>query len=179
MTGGGFSGKAAIVGIGESDYVRGSDRLPVDLMLEATTTAIADAGLRTGDLERPFPEELNRRVADLSARLWFAPTERSRQALLNEGAVADRVLVTGNTVVDALHHVAALPYDASVGPLAGLLPKEKLVLVTAHRRESFGGPLQEICQAIRDLAARFAAAPSPASRAAAAGSFSNCATASS
>lgn len=115
-----------------------------------------EAGLRTGNLQQPFPEELNRRVADLSARLLFAPTERSRQALLAEGVPPERIAVTGNTAIDALQHAAALPYDWSAGPLAGLPTGKRLVLVTAHRRESFGEPLGEICRGVRELALRHA-----------------------
>jgi UDP-N-acetylglucosamine 2-epimerase len=115
-----------------------------------------EAGLRTGDLARPFPEEMNRRVADTVAGLLFAPTERARQALLAEGAAADDILVTGNTVIDALLTVAARPYDWRRGPLAGLPREARLVVVTAHRRESFGAPFRALCQAIRDLARQFA-----------------------
>jgi UDP-N-acetylglucosamine 2-epimerase (non-hydrolysing) len=114
-----------------------------------------EAGLRTGDLYRPFPEEANRRIADSLSELLFAPTERARQALLQEGIPAERILVTGNTVIDALLAVAAQPYDWSNGPLANIPGDHQLVLVTAHRRESFGAPLQEICLAVRDLALRF------------------------
>ena len=102
-------------------------------------------------------EDMERRIADLAATAYFAPTTRSRDALLGENVPPDRIHVTGNTVVDALHHVAALPYDIATGPLAELPPHRRLVLVTAHRRESFGGPFRELCHAIRDLAATFAA----------------------
>jgi UDP-N-acetylglucosamine 2-epimerase (non-hydrolysing) len=111
-----------------------------------------EAGLRTGDLQRPFPEEANRRIADLLAEAWFAPTPHARQALLAEGCDPDRVYVTGNTVIDALFDVAARDYDWASGPLAGVDRKRPLVLVTAHRRESFGRPFQELCEAIRSLA---------------------------
>jgi UDP-N-acetylglucosamine 2-epimerase (non-hydrolysing) len=102
-----------------------------------------EAGLRTGDLQAPFPEEANRRIIDVFADLLFAPTERSSQVLLDEGHEPERVLVTGNTVVDALHWISSR------------LPEEKLadeVLITVHRRESFGGPLHEILAAIHELA---------------------------
>jgi UDP-N-acetylglucosamine 2-epimerase (non-hydrolysing) len=114
-----------------------------------------EAGLRTGDKHRPFPEEINRRIADLVADLHFAPTERARQALLREGCREADVHVTGNTVVDALNDVAARPYDWSSGPLAGIPLQDKLVLITAHRRESFGEPFRELCLAIRELSRRF------------------------
>jgi UDP-N-acetylglucosamine 2-epimerase len=114
-----------------------------------------EAGLRTGDRFRPFPEEINRCVADRVSDYLFAPTERARQTLLREGFPDGTIYVTGNTVIDALLDVASRPYDWSSGALNGLPPDAKFVLVTAHRRESFGGPFQEMCQAIRMLAERF------------------------
>lgn len=111
-----------------------------------------EAGLRTRDRYHPFPEEVNRVAADAIAELMFAPTELSRENLLREGHPASRVLVTGNTVIDALHFAANMPYDWSAGPLAGIPVERRLVLVTAHRRESFGEPLRELCTAVRDLA---------------------------
>jgi UDP-N-acetylglucosamine 2-epimerase len=114
-----------------------------------------EAGLRCGDRQRPFPEEINRRVADLVADLYFAPTESARQALLHEGCVPEGIFVTGNTVIDALHDVALREFDWSASPLAALPVHKKLVLITAHRRESFGEPFRELCHAIRELASRF------------------------
>ncbi len=114
-----------------------------------------EAGLRTGDPFKPFPEEVNRRFADGLADLLFAPTVRARQALLEESIPPAKIWVTGNTVVDALLSVAARPYDWSAGPLANIPQDHRLVLVTAHRRESFGAPLREICLAIRELALQF------------------------
>jgi UDP-N-acetylglucosamine 2-epimerase len=114
-----------------------------------------EAGLRTGDRFRPFPEEINRHVADRVSDFLFAPTERARQALLREGSPDCAIYVTGNTVIDALLNVASRPYDWSSSPLRELPNEAKFVLITAHRRESFGGPFQEICQAIRTLADRF------------------------
>ncbi len=114
-----------------------------------------EAGLRTGDKQRPFPEEINRRLADLVAGLYFAPTENARRALLREGCPDRDIHVTGNTVVDALNDVAARKYDWSSGPLSILPPDRRLVLITAHRRESFGQPFRELCLAIRDLARMF------------------------
>lgn len=116
-----------------------------------------EAGLRTGDRYRPFPEEMNRRIADVLADMLFAPTERSRQTLLAEGISPERVVVTGNTVVDALMMIAEQPYDWSAGPLSQVPNDGRLVLVTAHRRESFGAPLREMCMAIRQLALHFVA----------------------
>jgi UDP-N-acetylglucosamine 2-epimerase len=116
-----------------------------------------EAGLRTGDKRRPFPEEINRRLADAVADAFFAPTERARQALLREGTNDADIYVTGNTVIDALLDVAARPYNWSAGPLAGLPQGKRLVLITAHRRESFGQPFRDLCHAIRTLAVGFAA----------------------
>jgi UDP-N-acetylglucosamine 2-epimerase (non-hydrolysing) len=116
-----------------------------------------EAGLRTGDKRRPFPEEINRRLADAVADLYFAPTNGARQALLREGIASDKILVTGNTVIDALLSVAERPFDwASAGELAKVPRQRRLVLITAHRRESFGEPFRELCLAISELAKRFA-----------------------
>ena len=111
-----------------------------------------EAGLRTGDLSRPFPEELNRRIADACADAWFAPTAGARAHLLAEGCRAENVFVTGNTVVDAVLDMASRPYDAAAGPLAHVPPDARWVLVTAHRRESFGAPLERICSAVDRVA---------------------------
>lgn len=116
-----------------------------------------EAGLRTGDRYQPFPEEMNRTVADRLSEYLFAPTERARQNLLREGFPDDRIAVTGNTVIDALLEVAARPYDWSCGPLAALPAHQRLVLITAHRRESFGEPFRALCEAIREVARRFQA----------------------
>lgn len=114
-----------------------------------------EAGLRSGDIYKPFPEEINRRVADMVTELYFAPTETARQALLKEGSPAKNIFVTGNTVIDALHNVAARDYNWTSGPLSQIPQDGKLVLITAHRRESFGEPFKELCLAIHDLAIRF------------------------
>ncbi|MGQ9682100.1 MAG: non-hydrolyzing UDP-N-acetylglucosamine 2-epimerase [Anaerolineae bacterium] len=115
-----------------------------------------EAGLRTGDKWQPFPEEVNRRVAGVVADLHFAPTERARQNLLREGVPDEHILVTGNTVIDALHWVAAQPFDLDSLGIAGLeRPDTRLILVTAHRRENWGEPLENICLALRDVAGRY------------------------
>jgi UDP-N-acetylglucosamine 2-epimerase (non-hydrolysing) len=111
-----------------------------------------EAGLRTGDKWQPFPEEVNRRVASVVADLHFAPTDWARENLLREGVPAERVVMTGNPVIDALQAIAARPYDLSSGPLAGIPLDRTLVLVTAHRRENFGAPLERIFQTLRQLA---------------------------
>lgn len=116
-----------------------------------------EAGLRTHDKWQPFPEEINRRVASVIADLHFAPTERSRQNLLREGVPKKNVIVTGNPVIDALHHVARQPAPPFVKDLLhtlGIGGEKHLVLVTAHRRENFGQPLENICLALKTLAAR-------------------------
>ena len=114
-----------------------------------------EAGLRTGDRYRPFPEEMNRCLADRLADYLFAPTERSRQNLLREGFPETSIAVTGNTVIDALLDVADRPYDWASSPLAALPARQRLVLITAHRRESFGEPFRALCEAIREVARRF------------------------
>jgi len=111
-----------------------------------------EAGLRTGDKLRPFPEEMNRRLTSVMADLHFAPTQAARLNLLAEGVPDERIAVTGNTVIDALLEVTARPYQFQE-PLAGL--NGRVVLITAHRRESLGEPLRRICRAIARLAARF------------------------
>ena len=108
-----------------------------------------EAGLRTYNKWQPFPEEINRRVAGVIADLHFAPTERARQNLLQEGVAPDHILVTGNPVIDALYWVAAQPLASSALHLE--CDEAKLILVTAHRRENFGRPLESICLALRDL----------------------------
>jgi UDP-N-acetylglucosamine 2-epimerase (non-hydrolysing) len=114
-----------------------------------------EAGLRTWDKLHPFPEEINRRIADAVCDRHFAPTELSRDNLLREGIPAQSILVTGNTVIDALLDVAERPYDWSSGELATVPRHQRLVLVTAHRRENFGAPLQNICAALTELARRY------------------------
>lgn len=117
-----------------------------------------EAGLRTRDKWRPFPEEVNRRVAGVIADLHFAPTPRARANLLHEGVPPDMVIVTGNPVIDALRWVAAQPPTRTAQELlaqAGVKRGRRLVLVTAHRRESFGAGIVAICQALRKLAETF------------------------
>ena len=115
-----------------------------------------EAGLRTGKKNDPFPEEVNRRLATHLSDFHFAPTEVARQNLLLEGVNPQNVLVTGNTVIDALlltqARLAAEPSLAvdGLGPVDG----QRIILVTAHRRESFGLPFRRICEAVRTLAER-------------------------
>jgi UDP-N-acetylglucosamine 2-epimerase (non-hydrolysing) len=115
-----------------------------------------EAGLRSHDKYQPYPEEINRRVAGVLADLHFAPTETARENLLHEGVAPDSIFVTGNTVIDALQYVAALPFDFVHSPLAHLPTEKRWILVTAHRRENFGAPLERICSALEILARRYA-----------------------
>ncbi len=117
--------------------------------------AHVEAGLRTNDVFNPYPEEVNRRYIDCIASIHFAATEKNREVLLREGASPSNVIVTGNTVIDALLHVADLPFSIERSPLAGLpFDQKRILLVTAHRRENYGTPLREICTALREIAAR-------------------------
>lgn len=117
-----------------------------------------EAGLRTGDLASPWPEEGNRKLTGHLARLHFTPTTRSRQNLLQENLPDARIVVTGNTVIDALLWVRDRVLDDSNlnAQLAArypfLDPDKKLVLVTGHRRESFGGGFERICSALAQIA---------------------------
>jgi len=111
-----------------------------------------EAGLRTGDKWQPFPEEMNRRVAGAVADLHFAPTQRAQSNLVREGVPTERIVVTGNTVIDALQAIVSRPYRFEGGPLAGIPLNRRLILITAHRRENFGRPLERIFEALRILA---------------------------
>lgn len=114
-----------------------------------------EAGLRTGDKRQPFPEEINRRIAGVVADLHFAPTQLSRENLLREGVQAERILLTGNPGIDALQQISRMPAPKEVENWLkewGISDKRRLVLVTAHRRENFGDPIEGICQAIASLA---------------------------
>ena len=114
-----------------------------------------EAGLRSGDKFQPFPEEINRRVVGVTADLHFVPTEKARENLLKENVPSDRIVVTGNSIIDAVHWIIKKPYDISKGPLKGIPPGKRIVLVTAHRRENFGKPLREICGALKEIAQTF------------------------
>lgn len=124
-----------------------------------------EAGLRTGNIWSPFPEEVNRRLATPLVSLHFAPTDSSRDALLREHVPADRITVTGNTVIDALFmEIAAQQSDRSLQEsidrdlrdlLGASWSTQPFVLITGHRRENFGSGFDEICAAIAGLAERF------------------------
>ncbi len=119
-----------------------------------------EAGLRTGDLTAPWPEELNRRLADQISDMHFAPTESARQNLLAAGQDQSTIFVTGNTVVDALLHIAGrLEEDSGLAAQAAedspIIDKNKrLILVTGHRRENFGQGFENICHALARLSDR-------------------------
>lgn len=112
-----------------------------------------EAGLRTWDRRNPYPEEMNRVVADHISDLCFAPTDTARDNLLHEGIRPDIVHVTGNTVIDALMQIAGSDWQPKPdSALSQIPPDREWLLVTAHRRENFGVPLANICQALRSLA---------------------------
>ena len=117
-----------------------------------------EAGLRTHNKWHPFPEEINRRIATVIADLHFAPTDWSKENLLREGVEEQDIQVTGNPVIDALQFVVSQDEPAEITDLIRRLrtrgSTRQLVLVTAHRRENFGRPLENICHAIRQLASR-------------------------
>ncbi|MBL8754761.1 MAG: UDP-N-acetylglucosamine 2-epimerase (non-hydrolyzing) [Planctomycetes bacterium] len=143
-----------------------ADEAPDFVLLQGDTTTVlaaalaafhrrvpfghVEAGLRTGDLARPFPEEGNRRLVAPLARVHFAPTTQARDNLLREGIAAAAIHVVGNTVVDAVQWTARVLADR---PFA-VPPGRRLLLVTAHRRESFGKPLAQLCEALAILARR-------------------------
>jgi len=118
-----------------------------------------EAGLRTGDIYSPWPEEINRKVTGAIAALHFAPTERARQNLLREGVDDSHIVTTGNTVIDALvkarEIIAAQPdLRTDLDKQFAFLDQRPLILVTGHRRESFGGGFERICKALLRIASR-------------------------
>ncbi|MFO2465181.1 UDP-N-acetylglucosamine 2-epimerase (non-hydrolyzing) [Pseudomonas sp. 15FMM2] len=124
--------------------------------------AHVEAGLRTNDLYSPWPEEGNRRLTGSLATLHFAPTETSRQNLLREGIASSAIHVTGNTVIDALLSIVerldspASKLQAQFDEQFAFLPRDhRMVLITGHRRENFGGGFERICQALANTAREF------------------------
>ncbi len=118
-----------------------------------------EAGLRTGDMYSPWPEEINRRVTGALATLHFAPTEGAAANLRREGVAEAAIWTTGNSVIDALHQVVARfdadpALDAAMAARFALDPARRMLLVTGHRRESFGGGFERICAALAQLADR-------------------------
>ncbi|WP_338446760.1 UDP-N-acetylglucosamine 2-epimerase (non-hydrolyzing) [Pelagerythrobacter marensis] len=118
-----------------------------------------EAGLRTGNILSPWPEEVNRKIAGVISHLHFAPTARSQNNLLAENIPAERIHVTGNTVIDALQDVVSRietdpALEEEFAARFGLDPHKRLILVTGHRRESFGGGFERICEALARIAKR-------------------------
>ena len=118
--------------------------------------AHVEAGLRTWNKDHPYPEEINRKIIDSMSNLYFAHTEKAKGNLLAEGVAESKIEVTGNTVIDALLDIASRGFDPK-GTIVENIPVNgrKLILVTAHRRENHGSPLQNICEAIREIASRY------------------------
>lgn len=112
-----------------------------------------EAGLRSRNKYQPFPEEINRRLTSVIAHLHFAPTDEAKTNLLNEGISESLICVTGNTVIDALLEVAAQDFTFDNDLLNNI--KGRMILITAHRRESFGKPFIDICNAILTLAKKY------------------------
>jgi len=110
-----------------------------------------EAGLRTYDKYHPFPEEINRRLVDAIADFLYAPTPRAKSNLLSEHIEEEKILVTGNTGIDALLFIADMDYKFEDDHLESLGKHRRLIVLTAHRRESFGGPMDEIFKAVADL----------------------------
>ena len=121
-----------------------------------------EAGLRSNDICSPFPEEMNRRLTSILGNYHFAPTEKAKEALLGEGISGERIYVTGNTVIDALHMILKEPVPMVAKKILDRVGisdnvnerKRKMILLTAHRRENFGERFECICQAIKQLAER-------------------------
>ncbi len=127
-----------------------------------------EAGLRTGNRHDPFPEEMNRRLISQLSSFHFAPTEHNRQSLLSEGVQDKEVYVTGNTVIDALHHIVEATKESPLPKETQEFVGKKLILLTTHRRENFGEPQRQIFHAInqlltkhRDIAVLFPVHPNP------------------
>lgn len=125
--------------------------------------AHVEAGLRSFDVNNPFPEEVNRVIADRVAALHFPPTKLAATNLLKEGIPKERLIITGNTVVDALLQIARQPHQWDDPQLKKFFassrqtPYPHLILLTAHRRENFGEPLEEICRSVLELVRRYPA----------------------
>ncbi|VAW48328.1 UDP-N-acetylglucosamine 2-epimerase [hydrothermal vent metagenome] len=115
-----------------------------------------EAGLRTGDKYAPFPEEINRKIIDNISDLYFVHTEMAKQNLIREGILEEKIEVTGNTVIDTLLDVVNREYDIRDTALENIpFDTKKIILVTAHRRESFGPSFENMCNAIKEAALEF------------------------
>lgn len=114
-----------------------------------------EAGLRTYDKHNPFPEEVNRRIADVLADLLFVPTQWAADNLRSEGVPEEKIVLTGNTVIDALQQAAEMPFCPEGTPLVDLpIGRKRILLITAHRREQFGAGIEEICTGLKAVAER-------------------------
>jgi len=154
------------------DGLSGKGIYPVGILAQGDTTSVMissmvgfynkirffhlEAGLRSFDLQNPFPEEFNRRVASIATSVHFAPTALAKKNLIKEGYYENNILITGNTVVDALNYITKNEKFTQCWTTSKLLKElkkwEKLVLVTCHRRENFGKNLENIIEAIKKLA---------------------------
>jgi UDP-N-acetylglucosamine 2-epimerase (non-hydrolysing) len=114
-----------------------------------------EAGLRTHDKWQPFPEEINRRVASVTADLHFAPTTWAHDNLVKEGVPEEQIVVTGNPVIDALLDISARTYTPDDEQLGNIPSDQNIILVTAHRRENFGEPMERVFGALREIAERY------------------------
>lgn len=123
---------------------------------EHVTVGHVEAGLRSGDKRAPFPEEVNRRLTTHAADLHFTPTEHARDRLLGEGVGSSDIYLTGNTAVDAVIEAARMPYAFGDERLHALAEgSSRFILMTAHRRESWGAPMEEFCLAAADVLETF------------------------
>jgi len=115
-----------------------------------------EAGLRTFNKFHPYPEESNRKMIDAMADLFFAHSDLAKQHLLNEGIADEQITVTGNTVLDALFDISDRSFDFAASQLAPLnFDDKRVILVTAHRRENFGGPFESLCKGLKELALKY------------------------
>ncbi len=115
-----------------------------------------EAGLRTWNKFNPYPEEMNRRLTGVIADIHFAPTEKARQNLLSEGTRPETILLTGNTVIDALRQIVSMDYEFEDNGLKGLdFDGKRVIVLTTHRRESFGGPMEGTLAAINEIVEGF------------------------
>lgn len=115
-----------------------------------------EAGLRTHDRHQPFPEEINRRITDLMSDLYFTPTKQTRSHLIREGVPSKSIVITGNTVIDALLMTSNRVRHEPLTEIPGYSNQKRMILVTSHRRENFGQPFRNICDAVKTLAERYA-----------------------
>ena len=117
-----------------------------------TKVGHVEAGLRTYDKYSPYPEEMNRKLTGNLADIHFAPTDNNKNNLLRESILEDSIYVTGNTVIDALKTTVSSSYEFTNETLKAMDFSKKVILVTAHRRENLGEPLENICNAIKEIA---------------------------